>query len=72
MIIIPQDSQCKTCKHFIGVTGEEPNETVSCAAFSKIPEKVLLNFVNHSQPIEGDNGIQWEPSQQIPAALGDK
>ena len=60
MIRIPFDSQCQTCKHFIGIVGDEPNQSVSCAAYDSIPEKILINLVNHTQPIAGDKGIQWE------------
>ena len=46
--------QCLVCKHF--------KRDYTCAAFpAEIPEPILLNEADHREPIEGDNGIQWEP-----------
>jgi hypothetical protein len=55
--------QCADCVHFhIDVT--DRNE---CDAFPKgIPNDIILNKVDHTKPVEGDHGIQYE---QVPAEL---
>ena len=45
---------CLYCKHFI--------EMWYCKAFPKeIPDVILRYEHDHKTPIEGDNGIQYEP-----------
>lgn len=47
--------QCFNCKHFIE-TGE-----YICNAFPEgVPEEILYNRYIHTEPYEGDNGIQFE------------
>lgn len=53
-------SQCHACRHFRGRRSFD--EPFTCDAFeSGIPDEVFSNKRDHRQPIEGDNGIQWEP-----------
>jgi hypothetical protein len=34
----------------------------TCSAFPQaIPYEIQINEIDHRQPIEGDNGIQWKP-----------
>lgn len=49
---------CKTCANYLmGRT---------CLAFPiKIPDKVWYNKDDHKNKITGDNGIQYEPMQDI-------
>jgi hypothetical protein len=65
MIVIPPQSQCRSCRHFIGVDqpdGTEETERLVCFAFPDgISEKIVANLVSHRKPIPGDGGIQWEP-----------
>lgn len=60
MATVTQDvSQCSTCAHFRSwvVTGT----TTYCAAFpAGMPDTVWSNTVDHRQPVDGDNGVQWE------------
>lgn len=46
---------CNTCKHY--KIGSNPP---SCAAFRFIPDSILTGEVGHEEPVDGDNGIQWE------------
>lgn len=66
MIIIPPNSQCRSCRHFIGVEqpdGTEMSERLVCRAFPEgIRDAIVANMVSHRQPIAGDGGIQWEPA----------
>ena len=44
---------CRSCKHF----GEGPG----CAAFpDAIPDGILSGEIDHTKPVDGDNGIQYE------------
>lgn len=46
--------QCNGCTHF--------NGTDSCPAFgTAIPMEIYLGEVSHTEPYDGDNGIQFEP-----------
>lgn len=47
-------SVCLYCKH--------KTEGATCAAFPDgIPEDILNQDNDHTEPVEGDNGIQFEP-----------
>lgn len=46
--------QCVTCLFYRGL-GE-------CEAFpGGIPQEIFTGERDHTEPIEGDNGIQWKP-----------
>lgn len=53
------------CKHFEGVKwgdGGEETERLVCAAFPDgIPVEIAYGNNDHTEPFEGDNGIQFEP-----------
>jgi len=50
--------QCGTCRHKRPPSPEGP----SCEAFPNgIPVEIFNGSVNHSEPVEGDNDIQWVP-----------
>ena len=82
MKVVPQDSQCLRCVHFKGWVQDrddngiydETTERVVCAAFERgIPSPILHNMEDHREPIEGDQGIQWEPTEDdVPHPLGDR
>lgn len=43
---------CNTCKHRIS--------GIYCVAFPEgIPRSILLNEVDHTKPVKGDDGIQY-------------
>lgn len=47
-------TQCVTCKFYRGLT--------ECDAFPEgIPQDIFSGEKDHTEPIEGDNGIQWQP-----------
>jgi len=47
---------CMKCKHII--------ELDKCKAFDFIPEIIWNGENDHSEPYEGDNGIQFEPIEE--------
>lgn len=48
---------CYLCKNF---KPDKPDPV--CRAFPEgIPEGILLGRVNHTKPVSGDHGIQYEP-----------
>jgi len=48
--------QCLVCTHF--------RRDYTCDAFpAEIPEAILLNDLDHREPIDGDNDIQWAMRQ---------
>ena len=51
---------CMTCRHWLGGT--------SCRAFPNkdIPADVLYGMNNHSEPLEGDDGIRYARLETIP------
>lgn len=54
---MPLSDQCITCRHY---TGDH-----ACAAFpDRIPQEILSGLFDHSQPYEGDHGIQREPLEE--------
>lgn len=47
---------CNTCKHY-----KNFSDPPSCAAFPEgIPIKILTGEDDHTKPVRGDNGIQYE------------
>ncbi len=51
-------TQCADCKHLMSV---KMNGKSVCPAFPKgIPDDVLWGRIDHTIPIENDNGIQFE------------
>ena len=47
---------CSSCKHF-----DKYKVQFVCEAFpDRIPDSILIHGDNHSSPIEGDHGIQFE------------
>ena len=56
---IVSSPQCHACKHYyVG--------TLNCEAFPDgIPQKILLDAVDHRKPIAGDHGIRFEPKLRI-------
>lgn len=48
--------QCMVCANF----NNSVREKNVCSAFPDgIPSNILLNEVDHRQPVDGDNGIQF-------------
>lgn len=45
--------QCHSCKHWRG--------DLTCKAFPEgVPQGILLNAIDHTKAVEGDNGIKYE------------
>lgn len=63
-------SQCAVCVHFVSPfarTDGNWDAPASCGAFPDgIPDEVYGNLIDHREPIEGDNGVQWAP---VPGAV---
>jgi len=54
-----RNDQCFRCKHFT-----EDSLPLACAAFPKgIPVPILVAKADHTEPYEGDHGIQFEPRE---------
>ena len=51
---------CVYCKHRIGVS-------VTCEAYPEgIPEEIFFTSeIDHREPYEGDDGIQFEPAEDV-------
>ena len=47
--------QCIDCKKYINF--------ISCMTFDNIPMKILTGEHDHTEPYPGDNGIQFEPTE---------
>ncbi len=61
---------CIFCKHFFHPGTAQWRGGAKCAAFPDgIPHPILLGHRDHRKPYPGDNGIQFEPLQQIEANL---
>jgi hypothetical protein len=52
------------CVHFGGPTEVDGRITIVCEAFPQgIPQEILDGEDLHLEPVEGDNGIQFEADQ---------
>lgn len=62
------------CKHYQGVEGDEPHQVTTCAAFPNgIPQAIDSGDEFHSEPIPGDNDIQFEVDPSLtPKDLHDR
>lgn len=55
-------AQCSLCVHR-DRGGKLPP---SCAAFPDgIPDEIMSNLVDHREPVEGDQGIRFEPRDSV-------
>jgi len=55
--IVDRLPPCASCKHF---NNDNPYAE-TCAAFrGGIPKEILFDGNQHTEPFEGDNGIQYE------------
>ena len=61
-----QGYQCAVCKHY--------RTFQMCEAFpGGIPAAIITGRVDHTKPVEGDRGIQWEPVEGVsPDVLEDE
>jgi len=50
---------CLVCEHL----HDDPDNFVCDAFPEEIPMEIILNGEDHRQPIEGDNGIQFEVAE---------
>lgn len=52
------EPQCLACKHW------DPESPMVCAAFPDgIPQEIIDGQADHDEPVDGDHGIQFEPSE---------
>ncbi len=59
------NTQCIWCGHLRLPPGEDG---YTCNAFPEgVPKRILMNVVDHREPVEGDNDLQWRPRE-----IGDK
>ena len=58
-LLINAVKYCNYCKH------RRLEPAITCAAFPDgISYEILVGEIDHTQPIEGDNGIQFEPLEE--------
>ena len=62
----PIPAACFDCVHFDGAGGEpqdlhEGEPTIICTAFPRgIPDAIVEGRNMHREPVDGDNGLQYE------------
>lgn len=67
MTTFNQPFLCLYCKHL--ERQRDFSEGVFCSAFPEgVPLSILDNEADHRQPVEGDNGIQFEQDALMPTA----
>ena len=55
---------CTFCIHYLG--------DEKCKAFPDgIPNDVFCGYIQHTEPVEGDNGIIFEPNEEGKKMFGD-
>jgi len=52
-------SACVFCQHYHVERNELTDELPSCDAFPAIPDAIFMGGIEHSEPIQGDNGAQF-------------
>ena len=58
-------SQCPTCQHFQGLVQFGKVYFYTCAAFPKrIPDEIMFDGADHTQPWKGDQGIRYKKKEQ--------
>lgn len=61
LLTLDFDVNCAQCVHYKGGS--------KCDAFKQIPADILSGRKKHQKPVEGDNGIQFEPKKKGKKAL---
>ena len=60
---------CLWCRHLHGRDDDIMPVRLACSAFPDgIPAKILGNRVDHRDPVDGDNGVRFEPIAGMSAA----
>lgn len=58
---------CLSCKHLTSEGAGLSSEAFRCEAFPDgVPMKILTWEVDHREPVEGDQGIQFEQNPEMP------
>jgi hypothetical protein len=67
-ILPPKHDLCMICRHYTGTAiietekGLEGDMVHVCKAFPNgIPDEISMGDKGHKNPVNGDNGIQFEP-----------
>jgi len=56
-------AECHKCKHLNEETNDDGEET--CKAFpAGIPDDIIIGDTLHRVPVDGDNGITFEPRDE--------
>lgn len=60
-------NMCRSCKYATDLSDAER----SCEAYTWIPDGIWAEGADHTQPLPGDHGIQFEPAPGVtPVAVG--
>ncbi len=51
---------CVFCRHYHKERNEHSDELPSCDAFDAIPDQIFMGEVDHTEPLQGDNGVQFQ------------
>ena len=68
--MIGSEALCFSCRHL--QIDRPMREPMACAAFpAGIPREIYTSQVDHDIPYPGDNGLRFEPRENLPILTAD-